>query len=39
MSALNDNIAKLDGYLGRFRESGILNRIAGQDIAGAGGTF
>ena len=30
MSALNDNIAKLDGYLGRFRETGILNRIAGQ---------
>ena len=39
MSALTDNIAKLDGYLGRFRDTGILNRVAGQDVAGTGGTF
>ena len=39
MTALNNNIAKLDGYLARFRETGILNRIAGQDVAGADGFF
>lgn len=39
MSVLDDNIAKLDGYLARFRETGIRNRIAGQDVAGAGGVF
>ncbi len=39
MSVLDDNIAKLDGFLGRFRKTGILNRIAGQDVAGGNGTF
>ncbi len=39
MTALETNLAKLDGYLSRFRETGILNRIAGQDTAGSGGTF
>ncbi|WP_136443849.1 5-carboxymethyl-2-hydroxymuconate semialdehyde dehydrogenase [Pacificoceanicola onchidii] len=39
MSALDDNIAKLDGFLGRFRETGILNRIAGADVAGSEGVF
>ena len=39
MTALDDNIGKLDGYLVRFRETGILNRIAGQDVAGSGGVF
>jgi len=39
MSKLDDNIAKLDGYLARFRKSGIQNRIAGQDVAGGDGTF
>jgi len=39
MSILDDNISKLDGFLGRFRETGILNRIAGQDVAGGNGTF
>ena len=39
MSALDSNIEKLNGYLGRFREAGILNRIAGTDHAGNGGTF
>ena len=39
MTALNDNIAKLDGFLERFRKTGILNRIAGQDVAGGDGVF
>ncbi|MGJ8617676.1 MAG: 5-carboxymethyl-2-hydroxymuconate semialdehyde dehydrogenase [Sulfitobacter sp.] len=39
MTALNDNISKLDGYLTRFRENGIQNRIAGKDVAGRGGVF
>ena len=39
MSALDSNIEKLNGYLGRFREAGILNRIAGTDHVGNGGTF
>ncbi|OAN70712.1 5-carboxymethyl-2-hydroxymuconate semialdehyde dehydrogenase [Jannaschia sp. EhC01] len=39
MSKLDDNIAKLDGYLARFRDTGIRNRIAGADVAGAGGVF
>lgn len=39
MSVLDDNIAKLDGLLARFREGGIPNRIAGEDVAGAGGVF
>ena len=39
MSVLDDNITKLDGYLGRFRTGGIKNRIAGQDCAGSAGVF
>ena len=39
MSDLATHITKLDGYLSRYRESGILNRIAGEDRAGSGGTF
>ncbi len=39
MSALDENMAKLDGYLARFRETGIRNRIAGSDVAGNGGMF
>ena len=39
MSALDDNIKKLDGYLTRIQSTGVLNRIAGQDAAGAGGAF
>ena len=39
MTVLTDNIAKLDGFLERFREMGIENRIAGQDVAGSGGVF
>ena len=39
MSVLNENIAKLDSYLAQFRKTGILNRIAGQDVAGSQGVF
>jgi len=39
MSALETNLAKLNGYLERFVEHGIRNRIAGQDTDGAGGVF
>ncbi|NNC77515.1 MAG: 5-carboxymethyl-2-hydroxymuconate semialdehyde dehydrogenase, partial [Woeseiaceae bacterium] len=39
MTALDDNIQKLDRYLARFRETGISNRIAGKDRKGSGGTF
>jgi 5-carboxymethyl-2-hydroxymuconic-semialdehyde dehydrogenase len=39
MSLLDDNIAKLDGYLGRFRDTGILNRIAGADATGSKPAF
>lgn len=39
MSALEANIAKLSGYLARFGETGIKNRIAGEDRDGAAGVF
>jgi 5-carboxymethyl-2-hydroxymuconic-semialdehyde dehydrogenase len=39
MTALEDNIDKLDGYLARFRRSGISNRINGEDVTGAAGVF
>ena len=39
MSKLDENLAKLDTLLTRFRQSGILNRIAGKDAAGSGGSF
>jgi len=39
MTALTDSITKLNGFLKRFSENGIQNRIAGQDVAGAGGVF
>lgn len=39
MTVLDDNIAKLNGYLQRFRDTGILNRIAGADVPGAAGVF
>jgi 5-carboxymethyl-2-hydroxymuconic-semialdehyde dehydrogenase len=34
MTALSDNLAKLDQHLARFRDTGILNLIDGQDVAG-----
>lgn len=39
MSALDANLEKLDRLLVRFRDSGIPNRIAGQDYPSAGGVF
>ena len=39
MTALDNNISKLNAYLGRLRETGILNRIAGKDVAGSEGVF
>ncbi|MGX9355075.1 5-carboxymethyl-2-hydroxymuconate semialdehyde dehydrogenase [Roseobacteraceae bacterium S113] len=39
MSALQDNLAKLEGHLARFRADGIANRIAGADAPGGGGSF
>lgn len=39
MSALEQNIDKLQGYLVRFKKTGIMNRIAGVDCTGSGGVF
>ena len=39
MTALTDNLEKLDGYLARFRGTGIKNRIGGKDSDGAGPAF
>ena len=39
MTALAENIGKLDQFLARFRENGIQNRIAGADTPGGGGVF
>jgi len=38
MNDLKSHISKLDSYLARFRDKGILNLINGQDVAG-GTTF
>ena len=34
MTDLNTHLAKLETHLARFREKGIVNLIAGQDVAG-----
>ena len=34
MSALEQNIEKLSGYLARFKQTGIRNRIGGEDRDG-----
>ncbi|WP_417701471.1 5-carboxymethyl-2-hydroxymuconate semialdehyde dehydrogenase [Pseudophaeobacter sp.] len=39
MTVLTQNIEKLNGFLVRFKETGIQNRIAGQDCAGTAGVF
>lgn len=39
MSVLEQNIEKLQGYLSRFQNGGVQNRIAGVDVGGKGGTF
>jgi len=38
MSKLDDNIAKADAYLARFREQGVLNHIAGEAVPARDGT-
>jgi 5-carboxymethyl-2-hydroxymuconic-semialdehyde dehydrogenase len=37
MSVLDDNIAKANAYLARFRDTGVLNQIAGEPAAAIGG--
>ena len=39
MTTLESNLEKLRAALPHFQNAGILNRIAGQDVAGAGGVF
>ena len=39
MTALDNNISKLNDYLERFCETGIRNRIAGKDVTGSEGVF
>ena len=39
MTALAENLQKLETHLARFRKDGIKNRIAGQDHDGSGGVF
>ena len=39
MTALQQNIAKLEHHLARFAKTGIRNRIGGEDRPGSGGTF
>jgi 5-carboxymethyl-2-hydroxymuconic-semialdehyde dehydrogenase len=39
MSALSENIEKLNAHLERFQAGGIQNRIGGVDVAGSGGVF
>ena len=39
MSDLATNLSKLDGFLARFKDTGIRNRINGEDVGGAGGVF
>lgn len=34
MASLQERIAQLEGHLARFRQSGVPNLIAGQDVAG-----
>jgi len=34
MSALDHHLSRLDGHLARFRDTGILNLIGGQDVSG-----
>uniref|UniRef100_UPI00262FE7C5 aldehyde dehydrogenase family protein n=1 Tax=uncultured Rhizobium sp. TaxID=155567 RepID=UPI00262FE7C5 len=38
MSTFEDNIAKAETYLARFRKDGVLNHIDGQAVAAADGT-
>lgn len=39
MSQLDENLKKLDGFLSRFRQTGILNQIGGEAVPAASGAF
>ncbi|MGQ3294224.1 MAG: aldehyde dehydrogenase family protein, partial [Shinella sp.] len=40
MTKLQENITKAEAYLARFKQNGVLNRIAGEDVPAAdGATF
>jgi len=39
VTTLDQNVKKLNGFLTRFKSSGILNRIDGKDVPGGGGVF
>ena len=39
MPKLEENIAKAQAYLSRFKREGVLNRIGGEDVAADGATF
>ncbi len=39
MNVVDSNLKKLHGYLERFQDTGILNRIAGNDVVGGNGRF
>ena len=38
MSALQENLARAQAYLARFKDNGVLNRIGGEDVAAADGS-
>jgi len=39
MTVLETRVSQLDTHLARFRQTGIMNRIAGQDKSGSAGQF
>ena len=39
MTQLSENLLKLDGFLARFRETGILNQIGGEALPAASGNW
>ena len=39
MTVLETRLSQLDTHLARFRQTGIMNRIAGQDTSGSAGQF
>ena len=39
MTDFANHLTQLEGHLARFKGAGILNRIAGRDVVGAGGVF
>ncbi len=39
MTQLSENLQKLDGFLARFRDTGILNQIGGEAVPAASGQW